>query len=502
MAEIALLQTLIDDRSVARTLTQGTDAKAEVKVLQEVLYALGFGKALSWDRFGPDGDYGNATIKAVKAFAEANDIASDGTKVSADLARLLLKRHAFLDEMHHMQDAVRSPAVLKRLFFKSPDRVAIVVLQTVIFELGYGAEMNWEKWGADGEYGKGTRDAVLAFAARCGIETDGNSVTRDMARASLAEFLRFYGPDWYKETPKKLVQSLTISETSKNVTVSDGVHTKQFRKFRRGVYTTGNCKTATFIDANRPDLKDQGMTDSALNVMLGVSENEGNLDAINTWDNAFMTFGMFQWTIGSGSAKGELPAMFKKIKDADAGLWQEYYGQHGLDIWSGTGAVTGSLTLHGQIINSPAEKEQFRDPRWCFWFWKAGQDPRVQAISLRHAFDRIATFARSPGYQVNGHDVADVVTSEYGMALVLDNHVNRPGYIKACLSQAMNQAGLGGSNPGGWSTADERRLIERYLKIRETYGKSPMTNAAERAKVTLKYLNKGIISAERGSFKT
>lgn len=501
MTQTFLLQALIDDGSTARVLKQGTDAKTEVGVLQEVLHALGFGAELAWDKRGPDGEYGDATTAAVKAFADANRIRSDGDKVSADMARRLLKRHAFLDELHHMQDAVRSPATLKRLFFKSPDRVAIVVLQTILHELGYDAEMNWEKWGADGEYGKGTRKAVLAFCAKHGIDGDGDTVSLEMAEKSLAEFLPLYGPDWYKETPKKLVQSLTVSETSKNVTVSDGIHTKAFRKFRRGVYTMGDCKTASFIDANRADLKRQGMTDSALNVMLGVSENEGNLDAINTWDNSFMTFGMFQWTIGAGSGKGELAAMFRRISDGDAALWEEYFGCHGLGIWSGTDETYGHLTLHGQTINSPAEKEQFRDAKWCFRFWKAGQDPRVQAISLAHAFGRIATFARSSSYQVNGHDVADVVTSEYGMALVLDNHVNRPGYIKSCLTKAMDRAGLGGTKPKDWDTADEGRLIDQYLKIRETHGSSPMTHAAGRAKVTKKYVTRGVISAERGSFQ-
>ena len=44
-------------------------------------------------------------------------------------------------------------------------------------------------------------------------------------------------------------------------------------------------------------------------------------------------------------------------------------------------------------------------------------------------------------------------------------------------------------------------LIDAYLKIRVTYGKSPMTDAEKRARVTKKYLTDGIISDRRGSFK-
>ena len=92
-----------------------------------------------------------------------------------------------------------------------------------------------------------------------------------------------------------------------------------------------------------------------------------------------------------------------------------------------------------------------------------------------------------------------MAASEYGLGLILDNHVNRPGYVKACLSKALTQTGLG--NPARWRTEDERKLIDAYLKIRVTYGRSPMTNADKRARVTRKYLANGMISDRRGSFK-
>ena len=501
MANISLLQSLLENRSIGRTLKVGTSARDAVMVLQELLYELGHGKALKWDRSGPDGDYGASTVRAVKTFAKNNGIDVDGSSISAKLGRLLIQRHAFLDEMHHMQDAVNNASILKQLHYKSRAKVAVTVLQDILHELGFDEEMDWAKYGADGEYGKGTTAAVKAFAIRNGLDSDGKRVTLEMAKKSLESFLGYYGPDWYKESPKLVRQSLKITETSKHVTVADGVHTSKFRKFKLGYYNYGSVKTADFIDANRAELKHLGMTDSALNVMLGVSENEGNLDAINTWDNAIMTFGMFQWTIGVNNAKGELPALFRKIKDADPDVFDRYYGQYGLDIWNKTTGTHGHLVLNGQIINTTSEKAQFRKPKWCFYFWKAGQDPLVQAISLQHAFSRIGTFARSPACQVNGHDVADIVTSEYGMALVLDNHVNRPGYIKGCLTMAMNAVGLKNTDPVDWTTADERKLIDRYVAIRETYGNSPMTDARKRARVTKRYLAKGIISGERHSFE-
>jgi hypothetical protein len=231
--------------------------------------------------------------------------------------------------------------------------------------------------------------------------------------------------------------------------------------------------------------------------MVAVSENEGNLDAVNTWDNSFMTFGMFQWTAGARSDPGELAALLQKIKDTDDAVFQKYFGRHALDVIDAN-EISGFFTLDGQKLATSSLKERLRTYEWAFYFWLAGQDPLVQSIEVQHALSRINTFYRSGGYRVKGHFIADLVTSEYGMGLLLDNHVNRPAYIKPCLVKAMDQTGL--TSPQNWGTGAERRLINAYLKIRETHGRSPMTHAARRAAVTKRYLDTGIISDERGSF--
>jgi len=264
------------------------------------------------------------------------------------------------------------------------------------------------------------------------------------------------------------------------------------------LFTSGQQKAIDFMSNHKSSLSKIGLTDSAINIMVAVSENEGNLDAINTWDNSFMTFGMFQWTIGAGNDPGELPALLKKIKDTDPDTFNKFYGQFGLDVVN-TGEISGYFSLNGNKIDSSGEKEQFRTPEWSFYFWRSGQDPAVQAVQIKHALSRIDTFYRSNAYKVNGYYIADLVTSEYGLGLLLDNHVNRPGYVKSCLAEAFSQ--MSNTNPSSWGTSEERQLISNYLRIRETYGRSPMTDASKRAAVTKKYLDRGAISEERGSFQ-
>ena len=218
---------------------------------------------------------------------------------------------------------------------------------------------------------------------------------------------------------------------------------------------------------------------------------------MNTWDNAFLSFGMFQWTVGTGRGQGELAALLKKVSESDPAAFDLYYGQYGLGT-ANTREVKGYLTLNGERLVEPADKEALRSYEWAFRFWKSGLDPRVQAIEIRHALARLDTFYRSESHKIDGYFIADIITSEYGVGLILDNHVNRPAYVKPCLEKAMRRTAL--SDPHNWGTDQERQLIDAYLEIRETHGRYPMTEANRRALVTRRYVDNGAISEERNSF--
>ena len=298
--------------------------------------------------------------------------------------------------------------------------------------------------------------------------------------------------------PAQLTIREAVEREKPRIYVSDGTAEVRFTRFKKGVYYAGSQKAVDAVNRNREALRTLGLTDSALNVMMAVSENEGNLDAVNTWDNSFMTFGMFQWTVGAGADPGELAALVQKIKMANPTIFQAYFGQYGLDI-EPVNPISGYFILESNKLKVPAEKEQLRSLEWAFRFWKSGRDPLVQSVQIRHALSRIAVFYRANSYKVNDYYLADLITSEYGVGLLLDNHVNRPGYVKASVTEAMKRARL--ADPAGWGTGEEMRLIEEYLQVRAVYGQTPMTDADKRAAVTKKYLDKGIISAERGSFQ-
>ncbi len=515
MRERQTIQKLIDEGTVTTTLRKGSSARHATAALQTLLHWLGFDQQLQWDRWGADGGYGGSTVAAVAEFARRNNSTANGERVTEPLARAILARYDSLEELKQVADDVAKERVERSYRSGSGDRIRIASLQTLLNDLGYGAELNWAKWGADGGYGRSTRRAVAAFAAKEGLAGDGSVLTQELGQRLLARLGPLYGDNWHDlaheaaPAPGSLsVRSVMGRGNKQYLDVSDGFRRKRFQQFRKGLFTMGNQKPLAFVQSNGAELRALGVTQSEINVMIAVSENEGNLDAINTWDNAFLSFGMFQWTGGTDSARGELPALLARIKNENRDLFDKYCGQHGLDIadirptdWqtSPTGPVTGRFDLRGQMIKSPAQKAQLRQAPWAFYFWRAGQDEEIQAMEIKHALGRLAQFYDTDSYTAGGHRISALVTSEYGVGLILDNHVNRPAYVKKCLEKALAQTGLG--NPSGWGTDEERRLIAAYLDVRVTYGGSPMTDAVKRARVTKKYLDRGVISDRRGSFK-
>jgi hypothetical protein len=113
--------------------------------------------------------------------------------------------------------------------------------------------------------------------------------------------------------------------------------------------------------------------------------------------------------------------------------------------------------------------------------------------------DRLNTFYRHPGKHILGRPVADYVTSQYGVALLLDQHVNRPGHVPKILEQAINRFySQGGSKtPESWSIADELRVLDIYLELRH---QTSMTDSRQRAQRTLDAVRLGLASDQRGSF--
>ncbi|MBL7703377.1 MAG: LysM peptidoglycan-binding domain-containing protein [Ferruginibacter sp.] len=272
--------------------------------------------------------------------------------------------------------------------------------------------------------------------------------------------------------------------------------------FKLGISRIGNFNTEKFIENNASLLSALNLSSSEINTLLATSQNEGNLDSINTWDNSYLSWGMFQWTMGPLTDAGELPALLKLIKEKQPTAFKTFLGDYGIDIAPSTGNVTGFVTLNNVVQNTDARKKAFRNNNWALRFALAGKDPLICSVQVLHAINRFNRFYFVPDPDFGGLSINDMLSSEYAASLLLDQHVNRPGHVKPVVAAALKQAGISAQQMANGSDADELKVINKYLAIRKTFGKSPMTNSDTRAKVVKNFLDKGLISAKKKSFKS
>lgn len=274
-------------------------------------------------------------------------------------------------------------------------------------------------------------------------------------------------------------------------------------KFKLGIFNNGQTSIDQFVRAHSAAFN--SLSASRLRVMQAVSVNEGKLEAINTFDNAFLTFGAFQWTAGADNAAGELPSLLARLKQKNPTVFAQLFGQSGLDIASVSNAPgqtpTGFFSLNGVPIKAAADKEhKLRTLERAFQFFKAGQDDTMRQVEVEHAASRIDLFYRDASHRIRGRFIADFVTSEFGVALILDQHVNRPGHVPSTLAGAVDQfiAASGNSNPATWTDQDERRLLNMYIQRRNS---TSMTDSQNRADKIRQAVTAGRASDARGSFQ-
>jgi hypothetical protein len=275
------------------------------------------------------------------------------------------------------------------------------------------------------------------------------------------------------------------------------------KKFKLGIFNVGETSIGQFVKAHGDEFP--GLSASRLRVMQAVSANEGNLEAINTYDNAFLTFGAFQWTVGSDNGAGELPTLLARLKQKSPTVFQDLFGQFGLDIASvsnPTGQTpTGFFSLNGTPIKTAADKEEkLRTLERAFQFFKSGQNDTMRQVEVDHAASRIDLFYRDASHKIKGRFIGDFVTSEFGVALILDEHVNRPGHVPSTLAGAVDQfiAGPGKDDPATWTDQDELKLLEIYVQRRNT---TNMTDSQKRADTVRSAVTAGLASDKRGSFQ-
>ncbi|MEM9417162.1 MAG: peptidoglycan-binding protein [Bacteroidota bacterium] len=190
------LEELAQGLTLSPPLQKGVDQRAAIQDLQSMLHALGFGSVLQWSKYGADGDYGAATTAAVKQFCQQNGFASTGEIVTPTIAQKLLQRYNALDELQQLNDDLQADKIAQCYYQGSSATVAVCALQTLLNEVGLGQVLQWEKYGADGDYGPATARALAQFAQQHSLQSDGSQLTVALAQRIIEILAPYYGPQW------------------------------------------------------------------------------------------------------------------------------------------------------------------------------------------------------------------------------------------------------------------------------------------------------------------
>ena len=178
-----------------------------------------------------------------------------------------------------------------------------------------------------------------------------------------------------------------------------------------------------------------GMDASMAKVLEFVSKNEGNFDAINSWDRAFFSFGFVQFAGGGRS----LHTLLALIKYRRPYLFNDCFQRFGIDVeysfrnnrFSGQRTVT--IDEQGRIRRGDeAEKHIGEDKVLTTAFLRAGHDPEIAKLQVllaayeyaNPALRRKITVTAAGGVNIRS-ETSSFIRSPAGLTALVDMSVNQ-----------------------------------------------------------------------------
>lgn len=241
------------------------------------------------------------------------------------------------------------------------------------------------------------------------------------------------------------------------------------------------------------------ITESERIILVAMSDNEGNMDSIQSYDSEVITVGAMQKTVKDEAGlegKGELSAQLAKFRDLHIDSYESHMVNCGWSVeGSGSSAILyysdASLT-HGDKITSTNLKNLIRtgcnENTYRHFVHNKPLASLLKVITLPEyldiqIFDFIQRLNAAENQIVSAGNIKikDFVKSNFGRALILDHSVNRPGLVSIDFRQAI--ANFHQHNPtvnldpqtwGEQHSAHESNLLEEYKSTRR------MTNSIAR----------------------
>jgi hypothetical protein len=218
-------------------------------------------------------------------------------------------------------------------------------------------------------------------------------------------------------------------------------------------------------------------------IICVMTENEGKIEAVQSYDSEIITAGAMQKTINI-AGKGEFPTQVKRFKDQHSNLYFDLFESQGwhLDSTSETPKMfyqhadwENGIKLEGQALKNSlrngCEESTFGDKIDCPLVSSiacAISSPEYVQIQIMDYIQRLRNaLAKKPtGYT---YSASELFKTKLGKALVLDQDINRPGNVKDDLKAAIDKFHTdhptASQDIGTWGTAHanyEQTIIENY----------------------------------------
>ncbi|MFD2907379.1 hypothetical protein ACFSX9_01385 [Flavobacterium ardleyense] len=241
-------------------------------------------------------------------------------------------------------------------------------------------------------------------------------------------------------------------------------------------------------------------------ILIAMSENEGKMDAVQSYDSEILTAGAMQKTINA-TGYGELPIQIWEFKTEFPDKYKCYLESCKWEIVeektehkNSAGVVTKTTYkykakydgLEGKDLKNKI-REGFEESKYNKKVVCPPMEPIISLMKdndykvkqIKDFIKRLnSALAKKPtGYS---YPISSYITSNLGKATVLDNDVNRPGHVANCFGAALDSFFTKNSkvskNPSEWGvnfSTYEGQILEIYGPLRGE-GSYTMTNATKR----------------------
>lgn len=202
------------------------------------------------------------------------------------------------------------------------------------------------------------------------------------------------------------------------------------------------------------------LTSDEKTIMIYMSPNEGNFDSVQSYDSVTLTAGAMQKTINN-KGNGELPRQIWEFKQEEPELFKKYLGACCKWTVEKTGTKSGKFwgenenyTMYYEKSNKTkiTGKELKKFIRKEFNKDNYGKSNIVSAAILpiiklmldeKFLQKQIKDFKFRLDYslsaKVNNHKISEYLKSNFGRALILDQHVNAPAWVKPDFQSSLNK---------------------------------------------------------------